>query len=238
MRAHLLYAASLAAAMVSGDLVLAQAHAEGLGVPHGRGGEITGGGAPNLPPGPFSGFDRDGLWAAPEKGTARRKFGSRRTQASRPCGTSRHAGARTREGTKIRGCRGQAAKASPGAEARAGGHAQANARYVVCAPEQRRRPRGRAAYRRIHRARLAAIGFGHRKSAHATGNGFRAGAAISAGAFAFRQTCRVGARLGRSLESAGDNTVSHWRHGWRDGRHQPGHRNWNPAILARSRAWA
>ncbi len=42
MRPYLLYAASLAAAMVSGHFVLARAHAEGLGVPHGRG-EITGG---------------------------------------------------------------------------------------------------------------------------------------------------------------------------------------------------
>ncbi len=70
MRAYLLYTASLATAIVSGDLVLAKAHAEGLGVLHGRRGEITGGGAPNLPPGPFSGFDREGLWAEPEKGTA------------------------------------------------------------------------------------------------------------------------------------------------------------------------
>jgi tetratricopeptide (TPR) repeat protein len=75
MRAYLLYAASLAAAMVSGDFVLAQAHAEGLGVPHGRGGEITGGGAPNLPPGPFSGSDRAGVWAAPEKGTGEENLG-------------------------------------------------------------------------------------------------------------------------------------------------------------------
>ena len=70
MRARLVYVASLAAAMVSGDFVLAQATAEGLGIPNGRAGETSGGGAPNLPPGLFSGFDRDGVWAAAEKGTA------------------------------------------------------------------------------------------------------------------------------------------------------------------------
>ncbi len=68
MRAVLLYAACLAAAMVPGDFILAQAQAEGFSVPHGRG-EITGGGAP------FSGFDRDGLWAAPEKETAEENLG-------------------------------------------------------------------------------------------------------------------------------------------------------------------
>jgi tetratricopeptide (TPR) repeat protein len=51
MRAYLLYAASLAAA-IAGEFVLDQAHAEDFGVPHGRGGEITGGDASNLPPGP------------------------------------------------------------------------------------------------------------------------------------------------------------------------------------------
>jgi len=73
MRAYLLYAASLAAAMAAGDFSLAQAHAEDLGVPYG--GEITGGGAPNLPPGPVSGFDRAGAWAAPEKGTGEENLG-------------------------------------------------------------------------------------------------------------------------------------------------------------------
>jgi tetratricopeptide (TPR) repeat protein len=73
MRAYLLYAASLAAAMAAGDFSLAQAHAEGLGVPYG--GEITGGGASNSPPRPFSGFDRTGFWAAPEKGTAEEILG-------------------------------------------------------------------------------------------------------------------------------------------------------------------
>jgi tetratricopeptide (TPR) repeat protein len=67
MRVYLLAAASLAAAMVSGDLVLTQAHAEGRSVPHG-----TAGVAPNLPPGPFSGFDRDGLWAAPGEATGKK----------------------------------------------------------------------------------------------------------------------------------------------------------------------
>ncbi len=73
MRAYLLYAASLAGAMAAGDFSLAQAHAEDLGVPYG--GEITGGGAPNLPPGPFSGSDRAGVWAAPEKGTGEENLG-------------------------------------------------------------------------------------------------------------------------------------------------------------------
>jgi len=73
MHAYLLYAASLAAAMAAGDFSLAQAHAEDLGVPYG--GEITGRGAPNLPPGPFSGFDRAGVWAAPEKGTGEENLG-------------------------------------------------------------------------------------------------------------------------------------------------------------------
>jgi tetratricopeptide (TPR) repeat protein len=73
MGAYLLYAASLAAAMAAGDFSLAQAHAEDLGVPYG--GEITAGGAPNLPPRRFSGFDRAGLWAAPEKGTAEGNLG-------------------------------------------------------------------------------------------------------------------------------------------------------------------
>jgi tetratricopeptide (TPR) repeat protein len=73
MRAYLLYAASLAAAMVSADFVLAQARAEGLGVPYG--GEITGDDSPIPPPGPFSGFDHNRLWAAPEKGTAEENLG-------------------------------------------------------------------------------------------------------------------------------------------------------------------
>ncbi len=72
MRACLLCAASLAAAMLSGGIVLGQARAEDLGVPLGRGGEITGGGAPNLPPGRSSGFDRDGLWAAPGEAPAKK----------------------------------------------------------------------------------------------------------------------------------------------------------------------
>ncbi|MDQ6702781.1 MAG: tetratricopeptide repeat protein [Pseudomonadota bacterium] len=86
MRAYLLYAASLAAAMVSGDFSLAQAHAEGLGVPHGQGGEITGGGAPNLPPGPFSGFDLDRLWAAPGEGRAEENLGLEGRKPAGPAG--------------------------------------------------------------------------------------------------------------------------------------------------------
>jgi tetratricopeptide (TPR) repeat protein len=85
MRAYLLYAASLAAAMISADFVLAQAHADGLGVPYG--GEITGGGAPNLPP--FSGFDRAGHWAAPEKGTAEENLG---LEGRKPVGPARPPG--------------------------------------------------------------------------------------------------------------------------------------------------
>ena len=75
MRAYLLHAASLAAAMAAGDFVLAQANAEGFGVPHGRAGEITGDGAPIPPPGPFSGFDLDRLWAAPGEGRAEENLG-------------------------------------------------------------------------------------------------------------------------------------------------------------------
>jgi tetratricopeptide (TPR) repeat protein len=75
--------------MVSGDCSLAQAHAEGLGLAHGRGDEITGGGAPNLPLGPFSGFDRDGLWAAPEKGTPAENLG---LEGRKPVGPARPPG--------------------------------------------------------------------------------------------------------------------------------------------------
>jgi len=87
MRAYLLYAASLAAAMAAGDFSLAQAHAEDLGVPFGvpYGGEITAGGAPNLPPRRFSGFDRAGLWAAPEKGTAEENGGQ---EGRKPVGSA------------------------------------------------------------------------------------------------------------------------------------------------------
>jgi tetratricopeptide (TPR) repeat protein len=87
MRAYLLCAASLAAAMAAGDFSLAQAHAEDLGVPYG--GEITGGGAPNLPPGPFSGFDRTGVLAAPEKGTAEENLG---LEGRKPVGPARPPG--------------------------------------------------------------------------------------------------------------------------------------------------
>jgi tetratricopeptide (TPR) repeat protein len=59
MRAYLLYAASLAAAMVSGDLVLARAHADDYGVPRGPAGPPG-----MLPPAPE---------AAPKSGTARAK---------------------------------------------------------------------------------------------------------------------------------------------------------------------
>jgi tetratricopeptide (TPR) repeat protein len=65
MRAYLLHAASLAAAMVAGVFVLAQAQAEGFGDPHGRAGEITADDSPIPPQRPFSGFDLDRLWAAP-----------------------------------------------------------------------------------------------------------------------------------------------------------------------------
>ena len=87
MRAYLLYAASLAAAMASGDFFLAQAHAEGLGAPPG-----TGGGSPIRHRTLFRFRSRRALGGAWRR-KSRRKFGSRRTQASRPGGTSRRAGA-------------------------------------------------------------------------------------------------------------------------------------------------
>jgi tetratricopeptide (TPR) repeat protein len=71
MRAYLLYAASLAAA-IAGEFVLAQAHAEDFGVPHGRGGEITGGDAPNLPPGP-PGMPAQAQAKTPKSGVAEAK---------------------------------------------------------------------------------------------------------------------------------------------------------------------
>jgi tetratricopeptide (TPR) repeat protein len=90
MRAYLLYAASLAAAMVSGDFFcVARAHAEGPGVPYGRGGEITGDDSPIPPPGPSSGFDLDRLWAAPEKGTAEENLG---LEGRKPVGPARPPG--------------------------------------------------------------------------------------------------------------------------------------------------
>lgn len=92
MRPRLLYAASLAAAMLSGDFFVAQAHAEGLGVPHGRGGEISGGDAPNLPPGPFSGFDVDRLWAVPKKGTSEENLGLEGRKSAGPAGPPGMAG--------------------------------------------------------------------------------------------------------------------------------------------------
>ncbi|MGH6848454.1 MAG: tetratricopeptide repeat protein [Methylocella sp.] len=77
MRAHLLYAASLAAAMVAGALVLAQAHAEGYGVPS---------------PVPFSGFDLDRILPAPGEageGTAEDNLGP---EGRKPSGRARPPG--------------------------------------------------------------------------------------------------------------------------------------------------
>lgn len=71
MRAYLLCATSLAA-VIAGDFVLAQSHAEGLGVPHGRGSEITGGDAPNLPPGP-PGMPAQAQAKTPKSGVAEAK---------------------------------------------------------------------------------------------------------------------------------------------------------------------
>ncbi|MGA7383298.1 MAG: tetratricopeptide repeat protein [Methylocella sp.] len=86
MRAYLLYAASLAAVMGSGDFVLAQAQAEGLGVPHGRGGEISGDDSP-IPPLPFSGFDLDRPWAAPRDGRADENLGRQGLKPVGPAGS-------------------------------------------------------------------------------------------------------------------------------------------------------
>ncbi|MGQ0444772.1 MAG: tetratricopeptide repeat protein [Beijerinckiaceae bacterium] len=64
MRANYIYATSLAAAMVAGVFVLAEAGAEGNGVPHG---EASGNTANEMPVTAqlFSGFDFDRLWAVP-----------------------------------------------------------------------------------------------------------------------------------------------------------------------------
>ncbi|MGH6812393.1 MAG: tetratricopeptide repeat protein [Methylocella sp.] len=76
MRAYLLYAASLAAAMVSADVSLAQAGAEGHGVAPGQAGGITADDSPIPPPPvPFSGFDLDRLRAAPGEGKAEENLG-------------------------------------------------------------------------------------------------------------------------------------------------------------------
>ena len=89
MRAYLLYAASLAAAMVAGVFVLAQAHAEGFGDPHGRAGEITADDSPIPQQRPFSGFDLDRLWAAPgeaDKETAEKNLGLDGRKPAGPAG--------------------------------------------------------------------------------------------------------------------------------------------------------
>ncbi|MGC2224734.1 MAG: tetratricopeptide repeat protein, partial [Methylocella sp.] len=86
MRAYLLYAASLAAAMVAGVFVLAQAHAEGFGDPHGRAGEITADDSPIRPPGHFSGFVLDRLWATPGEGSAEENLGPDGRKPAEPAG--------------------------------------------------------------------------------------------------------------------------------------------------------
>jgi tetratricopeptide (TPR) repeat protein len=89
MRAYLLYAASLTAAMVAGVFDLAQAHAEGFGDPHGRAGEITADDSPISPRRPFSGFDLDRLWAAPgeaDKETAEENLGLDGRKPAGPAG--------------------------------------------------------------------------------------------------------------------------------------------------------
>ncbi|MGH6793875.1 MAG: tetratricopeptide repeat protein [Methylocella sp.] len=75
MRAYLLYAASLAAALAAGVFVLAQAHAADYGVGRGRAGGISSDDPPISPSLPFSGFDRDRLWAAPGEGGAEENLG-------------------------------------------------------------------------------------------------------------------------------------------------------------------
>jgi tetratricopeptide (TPR) repeat protein len=80
MRAYLVYVASLAAAMVAGDFVLTQAHAEG------RWGVIAGDDSPIPPPGPFSGFDLDRLWAAPRDGRADENLGREGRKPAGPAG--------------------------------------------------------------------------------------------------------------------------------------------------------
>ncbi|MDQ6703921.1 MAG: tetratricopeptide repeat protein [Pseudomonadota bacterium] len=69
MVVYFLFVASLAAAMVSGDFALAEARGDGYGIPHGQ---VAADDSPMPPPGHFSGFDRDGLWAAPGGGTGKK----------------------------------------------------------------------------------------------------------------------------------------------------------------------
>ena len=87
VRAYLLYAASLAAAMAAGDFSLAQAHAEGYGVPRGQAGGITADDLPIPPPLPFSGFDLGRPWAAPDEGRAEENLGPEGRKPAGPAGS-------------------------------------------------------------------------------------------------------------------------------------------------------
>ena len=87
MRANVLYATSLAAAMVAGIYVLAEAHAEGNNIPHGEASGNTADALP-IPARPFSGFDFDRLWAAPGAGKADENLGPEGRNPTGPAGSS------------------------------------------------------------------------------------------------------------------------------------------------------
>ncbi len=91
MRANFLSATSLAAAMVAGVFVLAEAHAEGTGVPRGKASGNIADDLP-IPARPFSGFDFDRLWAVPGEageGKADENLGLEERNPAGPAGSSR-----------------------------------------------------------------------------------------------------------------------------------------------------